>query len=224
MIDNLTVARAAGLFRAGDDKGFQALCREMGAKPADVLLAIKEPGNAELKAFPPESTITCRVCRRGETVSLDNPILLCSVCRGNLPGAERRINAALAALAVQENTYAAEWAERLETLDENTADRWSRLVTQRNAARGALERALVGRFGKNVTPSEVLEIIAQARAALATIEDKVRRTKEAEGNPLSAILKAEDGYLKERAALAEQRAELEIALAEIAAAQGELPL
>lgn len=140
----------------------------------------------------PVATITCRVCGKKETRSIDVVALLCTECRSDIASTAMMVDRRLQAVMAQHDAALARWMDVQAQMDDITASRMARLTQARLQAQGAADRARKSKPA-GMEMSRAVEIQQDAELRLSEIFRKIQRSREA-GDALSAVILEEDRY------------------------------
>lgn len=164
----------------------------------------------------------CAVCAEPYERARDAAHHLCPLCGEDTAATRARCEEMIAILQARIDAHGVAWQAHQGALPDDVAERWARLCGTRDTARGAVQAYERGTMGGKVLP-ERAERLAAARERLAVVESRIAATKAA-GGPLAALLDAEAAYDAELLRLQQESRRWHMALAEVEAAAGTLPL
>lgn len=156
----------------------------------------------------------CLVCGLLGPRAVDAPHRLCAHCAEDLPKTRAFCERQLATVRARGAAVLDAWVQHQAELDDDTAERWTRLVQTRNLAHGALERALTGSLRAGAGETHHAAQIAEARRTLAKVEARIARTRTADA-VMAALLDGEARYVHDTKQAQAEVAHWEIALQEI---------
>lgn len=169
----------------------------------------------------PTVTITCRACGAREDHAIHVQGLICAACRADLVGAEERVARRLDDLAAREADLMERWTAHQAAQDDATADRWTRLVQDRQRVTNQLMRAKYGKyFGWD--DAAIAANIAAKQAEYDKVMGAVARTA-AKGDAIAALLTAEAAHHADMKKLRAARVACELALGELAVVREGVP-
>lgn len=132
----------------------------------------------------------CLACGVNAPRAIDAPHTLCDNCAADLPATLEHVNAMLTAATHGLDRHREAWIARQVELPDDMAERWSRLCAARNAAEGAVIAWTRGRLAAAVAEETRQMKLEAARQRLATIREKIERTRVAVP-PLAILLDQE---------------------------------
>lgn len=160
-------------------------------------------------------TITCAVCARRVAVAVDWAGRLCGNCRADLPGSRARVEARIADAVRLLEEAGERWLAFQARQDDATADRWTRIVSDRDACAARLRRLDTGRDFDG-RAEQYAELVAQRDALAEKRQRAMGRYPE-----IAALVEQEARYHAAERAYHAARGAAERALGEIALASGE---